>query len=136
MASLTDDTAANIINALLRGNSFSPPTSYWVALFTTSPGDDGTGGVEVSGTGYARVELANDSASFSDPGTTRTTTNEGAIEFPPIEAAWGEVVAVGLYDADTAGTLWMKGAISPSKNVTLGQNPLQFAPGDLQFSLI
>ena len=136
MASLTDDTAAAVINALFRGGTLSPPATYYAALFTTSPGDDGTGGVEVTGTGYSRVEIANASGSFTDPGSTRTTTNAIAIEFPAIEGAWGNVVAIAIMDASTGGNVVMKGAVSPSKVVTLGQNPVQFAVGDLQFSLV
>lgn len=135
MASLTDYAEQQILGAMFRGGSLSFPGNWYVALFTTSPLDDGSGGVEVTGTGYARVEIANASANWTDPGIYGTVSNVIAIEFPAIEAAWGEVVAAGLYDASTAGNLWAVGAVSPAKVVTLGQSPLQFAVGDLQFQL-
>lgn len=120
---LTDLGVAEL-QEIIRGKSWD------VALFTTAPLTDGTGGVEVTGTGYARVSFAG--SNFTAPDATRVISNSIAIEFPAIEAAWGEVKAAGLYDGSD---LWLVGGVSPSKVVTLGQSPLQFAVGDLQFQL-
>lgn len=83
---------------------FAEPTAY-VALFTTAPtADDGTGAVEVSGGGYARVATSAASwgaASASPP----LIANGAAIVFPTATAGWGTIVAAGLYDAASGGNL-------------------------------
>jgi hypothetical protein len=85
---------------------FAEPTAY-VALFTTAPTDDtGTSAVEASGGSYARVSTAaadwNAASTTTDP---TTISNANAITFATATAAWGTVVAWGLYDAATAGNL-------------------------------
>lgn len=44
------------MNYLLKNVAWTPPSSLWISLFTTVPGLDGTGGVEVStsGTNYRK----------------------------------------------------------------------------------
>jgi len=86
-------------------NSAGLPTLY-AALFTTLPLDDGTGGVEVSGTGYARVALSSSTFSLASGGAPATTTNASAITFPVAGASWGTVVGVGFFDAPTGGNYW------------------------------
>lgn len=80
--------------------------SGFLALFTTLPNDDGTGGVEVTGGAYARVSFAGAAwgvASSTDP---VTITNSGAlIQFATPTVAWGTVVGFGIFDAITGGNL-------------------------------
>lgn len=104
--------------------------SYDVALFTTAPLADGTGGVECSAPSYGRVAFAG--SDFTAPDATRTIANSIAIEFPAIEETWGDIRAVGCYEGTD---LVLIGAMSPSKFVALGQSPLTLAPGDMTFSL-
>lgn len=85
---------------------FAEPTAY-VALFTTAPADDtGTGAIEVSGGGYARVATSAATWNAASTGTDPTTiSNAAAITFATASASWGTVVAFGLYDAATSGNL-------------------------------
>lgn len=87
-----------------RAAIFAEPTAY-VALFTTAPtADDGTGAVEVSGGGYARVatSAASWGAATAPP---PLIANGAAIVFPTATADWGTIVAAGLYDAASGGNL-------------------------------
>jgi hypothetical protein len=85
---------------------FAEPTAY-VALFTTAPSDDtGSGAVEVSGGGYARVATSAATWNAASTGTDPTTlSNAAAITFAAATASWGTVVAIGLYDAASGGNL-------------------------------
>ena len=120
---LTDSAVAEL-QEVLRGKS------YDVALFTTAPLADGTGGVECAAASYARVAFAG--SDFTAPDSTRTIANSVDIEFPAIAETWGDIKAVGCYEGSD---LVLIGAISPSKFVALGQSPVKLAPGDLSFSL-
>lgn len=106
-------------------------TNIYVALFTTAPADDGTGGVEASGGAYARVAIANNSTNWDyDAGQ---ITNLNQITFPTATANWGTVVRAVLMDASSGGNMV---AISDaiSINVTTGIEPY-FDAGDLTFTL-
>lgn len=105
MSGMTDYLA----DALLKwvtGQTAMPslPSNVYLALFTTAPTDGNTGGVEVSGTGYARVGI---NTSFAAPtgSAPSTDTSNAAISFASAGSNWGTVVAWGLFDAATAGNL-------------------------------
>lgn len=81
-----------------------PAANLHVALFTVIPTDDGTGGTEVVGNGYARVQF--------NPGPTNWNTavggmvdNKLVITFPVATASWGQIKGFGVYDAATVGNL-------------------------------
>lgn len=73
-----------------------------VGLFSTLPADDGTGGVELAGNGYARTAVAVTDANWALAGDQVTNVNaiQGAALFTGNMA---EVVGFGVWD--NAGTL-------------------------------
>lgn len=91
----------------MKGTAFgTAPTTVYVALFTTAPADDGTGGTEVSGGSYARASITTSSGWSAISGTApRQISNGSTITFVTPTASWGTIVAVGIYDASTAGNL-------------------------------
>ena len=102
-------------NALLnwlKGTTFpAAPATVYVALFTTAPSNDtGSGAVEVSGGSYARAAITTSSgwSAISGGGSSATPeqiSNGSTVTFATPTANWGTVVAIGLYDASTAGNL-------------------------------
>lgn len=101
---LTDFLENKFLDVLFSRASWSgKPTSLYFAIFTTSPVDAGTGGVEVSGNGYARKAVAADGTQWTvDDGQ---ATNVNVISWSPATAAWGEAKSLGIYTAATGGTL-------------------------------
>ena len=94
----------------LKGTAFlAAPATTYVALFTTAPTSDaGTGGTEVSGGAYARQPITSSTgwSAISGGATVAEQISNGAvITFPTPTVSWGTVVAIGLYDAVTAGNL-------------------------------
>jgi hypothetical protein len=72
----------------------------YLAVFTVAPTNT-TDGTEVSGGGYARQPVT------LDPASGGTTATSALITFPVASADWGDLVAVALCDAVSAGTqLW------------------------------
>jgi hypothetical protein len=91
----------------MKGTAFVAATAnVYVALFTTAPADDGTGGTEVSGGSYARATIVRSSGWSAISGTSpRQISNAGTITFATPTANWGTIVAIGIYDASTVGNL-------------------------------
>lgn len=115
-------------------------TSLYVALFTTVPALDGSGGVEVStsSTGYARVAIARTappSAKWTGPsGSNREYSNIEDLQFAVPTANWGTITGCGLYTASTGGNLICVATLSTNKVVSLGDGAPKILAGQLRLS--
>jgi hypothetical protein len=92
--------------------AYTAPTTLYVALFTSDPGEAGTG-TEVSGGSYARQ-----TATFTVSGA--IASNTAAIEFPTATASWGTVTYAAVYDAVSGGNLLGSGGLATSKAIATG----------------
>ena len=107
MAEMSNFLENALINATLRNTSYTSPTTVYVGLYTTDPGEGNTG-TEVSGGSYARV-----SVSFGAP-SNGVSTNSASVTFPTATGTWGTVTHIGILDALTGGNLlyythrWMR----------------------------
>lgn len=123
-STLSNATSQQYLDYLLKGVALpSLPASLWLALFTTTPNLNGTGGVEVStsGTGYARVELPRVSGTWTGPtGTNQEYNNTTELVFPVPTGNWGTIVSLGIYDASSNGNLIFISTIATSKQVSVG----------------
>jgi hypothetical protein len=99
MSSKSDYLENALLNAVLRNTSYTSPATVYCGLFTVSPTDANTG-TEVSGNGYNRKSVAFDAPSGG------VTQNTSLITFDQASGGnWGAIIAIGLYDASSAGNL-------------------------------
>lgn len=144
MAALTNFAENKLIDALLRAQAIGTPATWHVGLFTAAPSDTG-GGTEVSGGSYARVAVTASLANFAgtqsagsttaSSGTGGTSSNNNAITFPAPTANWGVVTHFGLFDASSAGNLWIYAALTASKTINNGDAAPSFAAAALTFQI-
>lgn len=127
MSALSNYLENALLNHVLRNTAMSSPTTVYLALFTSDPGEAG-GGTELSGDGYARQSVAFDAPSDG------VADNTSDIEFPQATGDWGEVTHVGLFDAETAGNLLWYGALTASKTINT-DDQFVVSAGDLDVSL-
>lgn len=106
--------------------AYTAPSTLYVALFTTDPGEAGTG-TEVSGGSYARQTIA-----FTVTGN--QASNTAAVEFPTATASWGTVTYAAVYDAVSGGNLMAYGALTTSKTIASG-DVLRIPAGDFDINL-
>lgn len=105
MSQMSDYLENAIINHIFRGTTFTAPTTLYIALYTAAPTDAG-GGTEVTGGSYARVAVTCNTSNWAaTSGTNGLTSNSNAITFPTATANWGNVVAIGIFDAASGGNL-------------------------------
>ncbi len=143
MSALTDYTENKLIDFLLRGQAFTPPTNVYLALFTVAPTDAG-GGTEVTGGSYARVTIPCTSTDWcgtqgaattgASTGTSGTISNNNTLTFPTPTANWGTVVGAALMDASSGGNMLIYGPLAANQVVNTG-NTVSFAPAALSFQL-
>ncbi len=121
---LTDHEENRLLNLSLPAGG-----GVYLALFTAAPDETG-GGTEPAGDGYARQELATTAAAAG------SKANAADVLFGAATAGWGTILAVGVYDALTAGNLrWYRTLTAgEQRTVNLGDQ-YRVAAGALTFSI-
>jgi hypothetical protein len=113
MAEMSNYLENALINATLRNTSYTSPSTVYVGLYTTDPGEGNTG-TEVSGGSYARVAVT-----FSAP-SNGVSTNTGAVTFPTATNTWGTITHIGILDALTSGNLLYYTALDSTRSILSG----------------
>lgn len=125
-ASMTTLQERRFFDALFGNTALTIPATMYFALFLSTPDDSGAAGLEVSGNGYARVPIANNTTNFPNATTGATPFvtskwNGIAITFPAdITADWGQVIGIAAADAITAGNLLWIADITPYRTIQVG----------------
>jgi hypothetical protein len=105
MTGFTDRTSQGILNHLVGKSAlFTMPTAY-VGLFTAVGVDAGTGFTEVSGGSYARAATAAADWNAASGSAPSQISNANIVAYSAATANWGSIIAVGLFDAVSAGNL-------------------------------
>lgn len=132
-----------VVDLLFRGQTYTVPTTQYVALATTA-GSDVSCGTEVTGGSYARASIASSLANWAgtqsagstaaSSGTGGTTSNNIAVTWSVAPSAnWGTVVEFCVFDASTAGNLLYRATLTASKNINSGDAAPSFAIGAITF---
>jgi len=130
MANISTYLADKLLDHSLGKTSYTMPTVY-VGLYTTNPTmPAGSGGVEVSGGGYARQTLSPNTAAASSG----SASSSGAVTFAQASANWGTVTGIGLFDAASAGNLLAAGPLTTNEVVNSGDT-FSFPIGDITLTL-
>lgn len=137
MAGFTDTVEQALLDHFLTDGAYTPPSTMYIALSSTTPTEAGGNFTEPSGGSYARVSTtAADwaAASGTAPATKATSTTK---TFPTATADWvsgSNLTHFGLYSASSAGTLLAWGALTTAKPVLNGDTA-SFASGALVLKL-
>lgn len=126
--SMSDYLEKKLLDHTFRGEVYTSPATVHLALFTTMPVDDGTGGVEVTGGSYARQAVT----------FLATVLGAGRCDLAStvIFASMPAVTIVGgaLYDAATGGNMLFYKALGAPRTLAAGDN-LNVLAGDLSITL-
>lgn len=115
-----------VLDAMLNGVSFTPPSAVYVALFETATDDSG-GGSEISGGSYIRQ-----AASFTSPTQVdgmAQCENVDELSFTDMPAA--TVTHAAVFDAESAGNMLYHGALATQREVQAGDT-FKFDPGEFK----
>jgi len=125
LSAFSDYLENAVLNHVLRGEAYTPPTDIYVSLHTEPVGDDGSG-AEVSGASYERKI-----ASWTEA-TESTSDNEAALIWVNMPAT--TVQSVGIWDDESAGNLLFHGLLIEPRPLSAG-DPFTFNIGDLDITL-
>lgn len=127
MSELSNYLENKLLDHVLRNVSYTSPTTVYVGLYTSDPGDDNSG-TEVSGGSYARQILSVTTA------TAGIVTSSADVTFPQATGSWGTISHIGLLDAITAGNLLMHTPLTTSRVIESG-DVIKISTGSLTASL-
>lgn len=141
MAGQTNYTRNKLIDHVHRNVSWTPPTTHYIALVTTTP-NAATPGTEVTGSGYVRQAIAlsatsmaatNADASVTNPssGTTGKTSNNAIVDWGNAGAAWGTLTHYEIWDSLTGGNRLFFGPLvdatgTPTPRAVSSGDPVSF----------
>lgn len=114
-----------LIDHSLGTTTFTKPTSVYLALYTVSPSDSGSG-TEATGGSYVR-KVITFSASSSG-----STSNNTSITFSTMPTA--NIVAIAILDALTAGNQLYWATLASNRSLTAGDS-IVFPSGSVVVSL-
>ena len=114
-----------VLKFAFNADSVTRPTSWYLGLFTSNPGEGG--GTEISGNGYTRKAVT-----FTVSGD--TATNSGAVEFDVATGSWGTISHVAVFDAASGGAQIAYAALTTAKAIDTG-DVLRFPVGDVDITL-
>jgi hypothetical protein len=126
--SLTAYAQAQLANYLFGGTALSLPGTWYVGLLDITS----TELTAANSGGYARVAVTNNTTNWpAGTGSFPLSKSNGtAVTFAAATGTWTTAVWFGLYDALTAGNLWLQGPLR-QPSVTLGGNAANFPVGSL-----
>jgi hypothetical protein len=102
-----------IINTLLRGEPFTPPTEVFMGLLLSTPTAIRPG-AEVANVDYVRQPME-----IADAVDGRVELSK-EVRFPRAEQPWGRIEAVAIYDAEEDGEMLVWSAIAEPKPIGTG----------------
>lgn len=138
---ISDYLENRLVDWLLRGQVFTPPSTLYVGLGTTT-GSDAACGTEPTGGSYARASIAGNSltAWLSTQGNASTSSGTGAVTSNAVAipwstaptASWGTATEACVFDAPTGGNLLWRFALTTPRSITTGAT-VSFPIGTMQF---
>jgi hypothetical protein len=115
-AVFSDYLEQQFMKHVLNGIPYTPPTSTWICLYTSNPGEEDSG-TEVSGGGYLPIEVPR--GGWETPSSS-ATQNLNAINFPEATDDWGTIRYIGIKDAQFSGSLLIYSEIKNPKRIDEG----------------
>lgn len=133
MASLSSYAERKILDHVFKNTTYTSPNAY-MGLFTTDPTDSASG-TEVSGSGYARIQIDTVMASATTGSDNSSITNSSNITFAAASGGdFGTITHIGIFDALSGGNLLAHGALSASKIISDGDT-FQITSGNLTITI-
>ncbi len=130
MSAFSNYMEEKIVEHFLRNNAVASPSTVHLALFESDPGEDNSG-IETNYVNYSRQV-----SSWTSLDASGQTQNTDVITFPSNGNASASVAIThaALYDAATNGNLMLKGPLSTSKTLQVG-DVLSFAVNAMTLTL-
>lgn len=133
MTALSSYAERKVLDHVFRNTAYTSPSAY-IGLFTSDPTDSASG-TEVSGNGYARIQIDNKMAAASTGSDNSSISSNANITFAAASGGdFGTITHIGIFDAASSGNLLAHGALTSSKVISDGDT-FQINSGNLTITI-
>lgn len=116
MASVSTYLANKILDHVFGKVTFTADDDLELALYSVAPNSDGSGGTELTGGGYGRPAISNDTTTFPNA-SSRQKLNGVGFDFANDGSAGDWLKAVAWKIFDSSGNVYTFGLCSPAITV-------------------
>lgn len=113
----------------LAQTTYTKPTAVFAALFLSDPGEAMSQAGEVTGTGYARIDITAKMGAFS--ALTGIAVSTAEINYGSPGSDWGTVAYIGIMDAASGGNMLYKEQLPSPRSATSGSRSVKFGVGQV-----
>jgi hypothetical protein len=131
--SLTNYGEGKVLGELFGGTAFSTPATWYGGFFSAAPSDT-SAGTELSGSGYARVSITNNTTNFPAVAAGDPVVNGVEIVCFTATGTLPDAVAFGLFDASSGGNLVVWATLNSNISISNG-SVVRIPAGNLSLSL-
>lgn len=133
MAGLTNYGEGKVLGHLFGGTTYAALATWYIGLFSVAP-TDSTAGTELSGSGYARGAVTNNTTNF--PAVTAGNPVVTGVDVTLFTSSGSHTaVAMGFFDASTAGNLVAYAALTGSPVSIVNLDVVRVVAGQVSISL-
>ncbi len=118
-----------LVDAILRGQAFTPPANVYVSLHTSDPTANANPSTEVSAPWYQRKLMT-----FAAQSTAGQSSNSNTVTFDGVTGTAVTVTHFALWDAQSLGNMLFYGSLSSNKTFAVTDVPT-YLPGVIAASL-
>lgn len=115
--------------------AYTPPTTWYISLSTTTINQDGTGITEPTDPAYARVAVDNNTSNFENLLVGTGRQNSTVIEWAAATVNQGIITYIGIHDALTSGNIRYYAELINPKTVGI-DDVLRIDIANLQIKLL
>jgi hypothetical protein len=117
-----------LLNATLKGTTYTSPANVYMALFSTT-NTQGTPGTELTGNGYSRPSVP-----FATSAALGIIQNTGNATFTATGNTWSTAVSAAIMDASSSGNMLYFNNSMPAQTVQAGQT-LTYQTGQVTITI-
>ncbi len=125
MAAMSDYLEAALLNHIFRSNTFSKPTTLYVALLKNPAVDADTGTTiltkEPTAGGYVRKPISVTDNQWSVPGVAGLIASTSGIVWTATGGDFGMISGIAYCDASGAGNMLLHGSLTTPRDVLSGE---------------
>jgi hypothetical protein len=125
MGTLSAYARNGLMDHLLGVSTFSPPATIYAAAFVA--------GVEVTGNGYSRAAITNNTTNFPNASSRAKTNGEDIVFDTATGGNWGAIDEIRFFDASTDGNELARDTLTGTQQVDDGDT-LQIVAGALDIT--
>ncbi len=130
MSDMNDFLELELLDHVLKGDSYTAPADPYASLFTATPDDAGNGTEVPVANAYVRKVIP-----FTNGAAAGAIINSADCTFDQATGSWGTITHMAIHDASAAGNFLFWSILTGGSKIVADGDTFKFATGDLTVAL-